>query len=61
MYVSTVDPRESMSIPPKVNLDAVERSKARSKKNYEQANEIHGRIISAGYRFDVYPINSDSC
>ncbi|PON84319.1 Nuclease-like, OB-fold containing protein [Trema orientale] len=50
VYVNTADPRESMSVPPKVNLDAVKRLRARSKKKYEKANKLHDKIISSGYR-----------
>ncbi|KAH7544874.1 hypothetical protein FEM48_Zijuj01G0032200 [Ziziphus jujuba var. spinosa] len=50
VYVSTADPRESLCIPPEVNIAAVKRSKAREKKKYAKADELHNRIIDAGYR-----------
>lgn len=53
VYVSTADPRESLCIPPEVNLAAVKRSKARAKKNYAKADALHNKIIDAGYRLDV--------
>lgn len=53
VYVSAADPRESLCIPPEVNIAAVKRSKAREKKKYAKADELHNRIIDAGYRLDV--------
>ncbi|GMN66321.1 hypothetical protein TIFTF001_035404 [Ficus carica] len=50
VYVSTADPRESLNVPPQVSLAAVKRSKARSKKNYDKADALHEKIVSAGYR-----------
>ncbi|KAF3450081.1 hypothetical protein FNV43_RR06161 [Rhamnella rubrinervis] len=50
VYVSTEDPRESLCIPPEVNLAAVKRSKARAKKKYGKADALHNRIIDSGYR-----------
>ncbi|GMP44778.1 hypothetical protein CsSME_00013561 [Camellia sinensis var. sinensis] len=39
MYVSTMDPRESSSVPIDVQIAAVERSKARAGKNYATAED----------------------
>lgn len=52
VYVSTADPRESLNVPPQVSLAAVKRSKARTKKNYDKADTLHEKIISAGYRLN---------
>lgn len=53
VYVSTADPRESLNVPPQVSLAAVKRSKARTKKNYDKADALHEKIISAGYRLNI--------
>nr|ABA41005.1 DNase 1 [Eucommia ulmoides]ACD40020.1 DNase 1 [Eucommia ulmoides] len=50
VYVNTIDPRESSSIPREVQMAAVQRSKARSKKNYPKADELQKKIVDAGYR-----------
>lgn len=52
VYVSTVDSRESSSVPKNVHVAAVQRSKARAQRNYEKADELHKQIIDAGYRSD---------
>ncbi|CAB4271028.1 unnamed protein product [Prunus armeniaca] len=50
VYVSTEDPRESSCVPSDVKTAAIQRSKARAKKNYTKADELHKKIIDAGYR-----------
>ncbi|KAK6929527.1 Staphylococcal nuclease (SNase-like), OB-fold, partial [Dillenia turbinata] len=50
VYVSTVDPRESSSVPKKVQLAAVQRSKARAQKNYTEADALQKKITDLGYR-----------
>ncbi|KAH0979384.1 hypothetical protein GBA52_006561 [Prunus armeniaca] len=50
VYVSTADPTESSRVPSEVLMAAVRRAKARAKKNYTRANELHKKIIDAGYR-----------
>lgn len=50
VYVSTADPRESSCVPNEVQMAAIQRSKAREKKNYTKADALHKKIIDAGYR-----------
>ncbi|KAL8539330.1 hypothetical protein ACS0TY_001087 [Phlomoides rotata] len=50
VYVSTMDSRESSSVPKAVHVAAVQRSKARAQRNYDRADELHKQIIDAGYR-----------
>ncbi|KAJ7959579.1 staphylococcal-like nuclease CAN2 [Quillaja saponaria] len=50
VYVATTDPRESSCVPRGVQVAAVKRSKARAKKSYEEADELHQKIIDSGYR-----------
>ncbi|XP_059457145.1 staphylococcal-like nuclease CAN2 [Corylus avellana] len=50
VYVSTTDPRESSCIPSDVQIAVVQRSEARAKKNYAEADALHKRIINSGYR-----------
>ncbi|KAK2982449.1 hypothetical protein RJ640_026292 [Escallonia rubra] len=50
VYVSTMDPRESSCVPRDVQVAAVQRSKARAKKNYPKADELHKMIVDSGYR-----------
>lgn len=50
VYVSTADPRESSSVPKDVQTAAVQRSKARARKDYARADELHKQIIDSGYR-----------
>lgn len=50
VYVSTMDPRESTSVPRDVQVAAVQRSKARAERNYAKADALHKQIIDAGYR-----------
>ncbi|XP_057476400.1 staphylococcal-like nuclease CAN2 [Actinidia eriantha] len=50
VYVSTMDPRESASVPREVQIATVERSKARAQKNYTKADALHKTIIDTGYR-----------
>ncbi|PQP97685.1 staphylococcal-like nuclease CAN2 [Prunus yedoensis var. nudiflora] len=50
VYVSTADPRESSCVPSEVLMAAVRRAKARAKKNYTRADELHKKITEAGYR-----------
>ncbi|XP_052201018.1 staphylococcal-like nuclease CAN2 isoform X2 [Diospyros lotus] len=50
VYVSTMDPRESSSVPSEVQIAAAERAKARSQRNYAKADALHKQIIDSGYR-----------
>ncbi|PIN00966.1 Micrococcal nuclease [Handroanthus impetiginosus] len=50
VYVSTRDAKESSNVPSAVQVAAVERSKARAKRNYDMADELHRQIIDSGYR-----------
>ncbi|KAI8030040.1 Staphylococcal-like nuclease CAN2 [Camellia lanceoleosa] len=50
VYVSTMDPRESSSVPIDVQIAAVERSKARTGKNYAKADALQKQIVDSGYR-----------
>ncbi|GAB4827661.1 arginine permease [Ancistrocladus abbreviatus] len=50
VYVSTADPRESSSVPHDVQLAAVQRAKARSERNYAQADALQQKIVDSGYR-----------
>ncbi|XVF40807.1 hypothetical protein PTKIN_Ptkin01aG0145900 [Pterospermum kingtungense] len=50
VYVSTVDPRESASMPREVLIAAVRRSKARAKRDYARADELRQKIIDLGYQ-----------
>ncbi|VVB02892.1 unnamed protein product [Arabis nemorensis] len=50
VYVSTSDPVVSSSVPREVNVAAVQRAKAREKKDYRKADELHQKIIDSGYR-----------
>ncbi|KAL6980780.1 arginine permease [Sarracenia purpurea var. burkii] len=50
VYVSTMDPRESSSVPPEAQIAAVERSRARAEKNYAKADALHKKIVDLGYR-----------
>lgn len=50
VYVSTMDPRESSSVPKEVQVAAVQRSKARAKRNYPEADALHKKITDMGYR-----------
>ncbi|CAB4271027.1 unnamed protein product [Prunus armeniaca] len=50
VYVSTADPRESSCVPSDVQIAAIQRSEARADKNYTKADELHQKIIDAGYR-----------
>ncbi|KAL7229238.1 hypothetical protein ACSBR2_007857 [Camellia fascicularis] len=49
VYVSTMDPRESSSVPIDVQIAAVERSKARAGKNYAKADALRKQIVDSGY------------
>jgi hypothetical protein len=53
VHVSTADPRESANIPRDVLEAALERSQARSVRNFVQADTLHNNIIKAGYRLNV--------
>ncbi|XP_073017429.1 staphylococcal-like nuclease CAN2 [Primulina eburnea] len=55
-YVSTTDQRESAIVPREVEVAAVQRSKARARKNYNKADELHRKIIDMGYR--VIPVQN---
>ncbi|XP_054791088.1 staphylococcal-like nuclease CAN2 [Prosopis cineraria] len=50
VYVSTSDPRESSFVPSHVHAAAVQRSEARSRRNYTEADALHQQIIDSGYR-----------
>ncbi|GKV28216.1 hypothetical protein SLEP1_g37297 [Rubroshorea leprosula] len=50
VYVSTTDPRESSIVPRDVQVAAVQRSKARTEKNYARADALHKKITDLGYR-----------
>lgn len=50
VYVSTMDPRESSCVPKEVQVAAVQRSKARAKRNYPEADALHKKITDMGYR-----------
>lgn len=50
VYVSTIDPRESSCVPKEVQVAAVQRSKARAKRNYPEADALHKKITDMGYR-----------
>lgn len=50
IYVSTAEPRESSCVPREVQTALVQRSQARSRKNYEKADALHKQIIDSGYR-----------
>lgn len=50
VYVSSTDPRESASVPGELQILAVQRAKARSERNYANADALHDKIIDAGYR-----------
>ncbi|XP_023641036.1 staphylococcal-like nuclease CAN2 [Capsella rubella] len=50
VYVSASEPVVASSVPKEVNLAAVQRSKAREKRNYPKADELHQKIIDSGYR-----------
>jgi hypothetical protein len=53
VHVSTTDPRESAVIPIDVQEAALERSQARSVRNFVRADALHNNIIKAGYRLNV--------
>ncbi|GFQ06999.1 staphylococcal-like nuclease can2 [Phtheirospermum japonicum] len=50
VYVSTNDARESSNVPLEVQVAAVRRSQARSKRHYGEADELHKQIFDSGYR-----------
>ncbi|XP_047978882.1 staphylococcal-like nuclease CAN2 [Salvia hispanica] len=50
VYVSVADPRESANVPRLVQVAADEKAKARARRNYGDADELHKLIIDAGYR-----------
>lgn len=50
VYVSTADPRESSFVPGSVHEAAVQRSEARDRRNYAEADAFHKQIIDSGYR-----------
>uniref|UniRef100_A0A1J3JMQ5 Staphylococcal-like nuclease CAN1 n=1 Tax=Noccaea caerulescens TaxID=107243 RepID=A0A1J3JMQ5_NOCCA len=50
VYVSSKDPIVSSSVPKEVSLAAVKRAKARQKKNYTEADALHKKIVTSGYR-----------
>lgn len=56
VYVSTADPRESSSVPTEVQAAIIQREKAREKRNYAKADELHKKIIDAGYRLDIHKV-----
>ncbi|XP_020885193.1 staphylococcal-like nuclease CAN2 isoform X2 [Arabidopsis lyrata subsp. lyrata] len=50
VYVRASEPVVSSYVPREVNLAAVQRAKAREKRNYPKADELHQKIIDSGYR-----------
>ncbi|CAH8384781.1 unnamed protein product [Eruca vesicaria subsp. sativa] len=50
VYVSSSDPVVSSSVPREVNVAAVQRAKARERKDYTKADALHQKIIDSGYR-----------
>ncbi|KAF8087713.1 hypothetical protein N665_0570s0026 [Sinapis alba] len=50
VYVSSSDPVVSSTVPREVNVAAVQRSKARERKDYAKADALHQKIIDSGYR-----------
>lgn len=50
VYVSTTDTKESAIVPREVQIAAAERAKARARRNYDKADELHKQIIDSGYR-----------
>ncbi|ESQ52751.1 hypothetical protein EUTSA_v10016915mg [Eutrema salsugineum] len=50
VYVSTSEPVMSSSVPREVIVAAAQRAKAREKKDYTKADELHQKIIESGYR-----------
>lgn len=50
VYVSSSDPVVSSSVPREVHVAAAQRAKARQKKDYTKADELHQKIIDSGYR-----------
>ncbi|KAJ1426316.1 nuclease [Sesbania bispinosa] len=50
VYVSTTDPRESSYVPGNVHAAAVQRSEARARRDYPEADAFHQQIIDSGYR-----------
>jgi endonuclease YncB( thermonuclease family) len=50
VYVSTMDPRESSSVPRDVHMAVNQRAKARAVRDYTTADALHKKIIDAGYR-----------
>ncbi|XP_010537070.1 PREDICTED: staphylococcal-like nuclease CAN2 [Tarenaya hassleriana] len=50
VYVSTADPSVSSTVPKEVILASVKRAKARERKDYDKADELHKKITDSGYR-----------
>lgn len=50
VYVDTADPRVSASVPGEIHEAAIERSNARTEKDYNKADRLHKVIVDAGYR-----------
>lgn len=61
VYVSTMDPRESSSVPKEVQVAAAQRAKARAKRNYPEADALHKKITDMGYRLGTCFITQVMC
>lgn len=61
VYVSTMDPRESSSVPKEVKMAAAQRSKARAERNYTKADALQKKITDAGYRLVIRETNKRTC
>ncbi|KAI3857825.1 hypothetical protein MKX03_009944 [Papaver bracteatum] len=55
VYVDAADHREALSVPSHVLEAVLERSKARTSKDYPKADALHKTIIDAGYRICCLP------
>ncbi|WOK96690.1 putative staphylococcal-like nuclease CAN1 [Canna indica] len=50
-YVDTADPKESANVPASVHEATISRTKARSQRNYTEADQLKRSISDAGYGF----------
>lgn len=50
VYVNTADQRESANVPRGVHEAAIQRAKARAKRDYKKADALQKTIVDAGYR-----------
>lgn len=53
VYVSATDPRESSSVPRKVQIAAVKRAQARARKDYAKADALQQKMVESGYRLVI--------